>query len=214
MDKFRKKRFEMVDSQIKSRGIKDDRVLDAMRKVPRHLFVPENKREMSYSDCPLGIGEGQTISQPYIVALMTECLEIKEGDKILEIGTGSGYQTALLAELAEKVYTVERFEELSLSAERVLSGLGYDNVEFRVGDGSEGWSAWAPYDGIIVTAAAPSVPSILCGQLAEGGRMVIPVGGRGIQELMAAKKEGGKIKSRSASGCVFVPLIGKYGHKP
>jgi protein-L-isoaspartate(D-aspartate) O-methyltransferase len=212
MDKFKKKRLEMVKSQLQSRGIRDKRVLSVMSRIPRHLFAGEDMREGAYGDSPVPAGEGQTISQPYMVALMTECLRLEGSEKVLEIGTGSGYQTAILAELAERVYTVERIEKLSRSAESVLRELGYENIAFRVGDGSEGWHEHAPYDRIIVTAAAPDVPSVLAGQLSEGGRMVIPVGGRGLQELKVLKKEGGKLQSRNASGCVFVPLIGKYGH--
>ena len=203
----------MVRTQIESRGIRDNRVLSAAGRVPRELFVPENMRDRAYSDSPLPVGEGQTISQPYIVALMTECLELEGSEKVLEIGTGSGYQAALLAELAEKVYTVERVESLAASARRAIESLGYDNVEFRVGDGSEGWEEHAPYDGIMVTAGAPKVPAALTEQLAEGGRLVVPVGGRGLQDLVVIKKEGGQLKSRRVSGCVFVPLIGKYGHQ-
>lgn len=213
MDKYLKERREMVRTQLESRGVRDPRVLAAAGKVPRELFVPENMRDRAYADSPLPVGEGQTISQPYIVAFMTECLELDGTEKVLEIGTGSGYQAAMLAELAEKVYTVERVESLAASARTVIEALGYKNVEFRVGDGSEGWEEHAPYDGIMVTAGAPDVPPALTRQLAEGGRLVIPVGGRGLQDLVVMKKEDGQLSSRRVSGCVFVPLIGKYGHK-
>lgn len=213
MDKYLKERREMVRTQLESRGVRDPRVLAAAGKVPRELFVPENMRDRAYADSPLPVGEGQTISQPYIVAFMTECLELDGTEKVLEIGTGSGYQAAMLAELAEKVYTVERVGSLAASARTVIEALGYKNVEFRVGDGSEGWEEHAPYDGIMVTAGAPDVPPALTRQLAEGGRLVIPVGGRGLQDLVVMKKEDGQLSSRRVSGCVFVPLIGKYGHK-
>lgn len=203
----------MVRTQLEFRGIRDKRVLAAAGRAPRELFVPENMRDRAYSDSPLPVGEGQTISQPYIVALMTECLELEGSEKVLEIGTGSGYQAALLAELAEKVYTVERIESLAASARQAIERLGYDNVEFAVGDGSEGWEEHAPYDCIMVTAGAPEAPPALTRQLAEGGRLVVPVGGRGLQDLVVIKKEGGQLKSRKVSGCVFVPLIGKYGHQ-
>ncbi len=203
----------MARVQLKGRGIKDGRVLNAMEKVPRHRFVPAGLGREAYGDYPVPIGESQTISQPYMVALMTEHLRLKGGERVLEVGTGSGYQTAILAELAEEVYTVERIGTLSRRAEELIRELGYTNVAFRVGDGSGGWLENAPYDGIMVTAGAPRVPDVLIKQLNEGGRLVIPVGGSYSQDLTLVEKEGGKISERCISGCVFVPLIGKHGHK-
>ncbi len=201
----------MVSSQIKSRGVADKRVLSAVEKVPRHLFVPRDLADSAYEDRPLPVGEGQTASQPFIVALMSQCLELCGKEKVLEIGTGSGYQSAILAELSEMVYTVERIEKLSLGARKVIKDLGYLNVVFKVGDGSCGWEENSPYDAIIVTAAAPEAPECLVEQLAEGGRLVIPVGPRSLQELVVIKKQGGAVVRSGVSGCVFVPLIGKYG---
>ncbi len=203
----------MVSSQIKSRNVADERVLSAVEKVPRHLFVPPDLKDSAYEDRPLPVGEGQTVSQPFIVALMSQCLELAGKEKILEIGTGSGYQSAILAELSEMVYTVERIEKLSLAARKVIEELGYLNVIFKVGDGSCGWEEHAPYDAIIVTAAAPEAPECLVEQLAEGGRMVIPVGPKSLQELVVIKKQGAAVSRKEVSGCVFVPLIGKYGHE-
>ncbi len=209
---FEEKRKAMVDL-IKRRGVKDKRVLSAMLKVPRHLFVPPELVDRAYDDCPLPIGKGQTISQPYIVALMTEALEIDENSRVLEIGTGSGYQAAILAEIAKEVYTVERIPELLERARKVIESLGYDNVFFKVGDGTEGWPEYAPYDAIIVTAASPRIPEPLIEQLKVGGRLVIPVGSELTQELLKITKisEDGKTKIESLGGCVFVKLKGKYG---
>lgn len=214
MDK--KKRFEeqrktMVETQLIPRGITDKNVLDAMRKVPRHGFIPENLAESAYDDCPLPIGEGQTISQPYMVALMTECLELKGNEKVLEIGTGSGYQAAILAEVSGQVYTVERVEKLCNRAGEILEACGYTNIELKVGDGSEGWAEFSPYDGIIVTAGSPDIPQSLTEQLGEGRCLVVPVGGYYSQELVVMKKKGRKLKRRDVCGCIFVPLVGKYG---
>jgi len=214
MDKekhFEEQRNTMVETQLIPRGITDKNGLDAMRKVPRHRFIPENMRESAYDDCPLPIGEGQTISQPYMVALMTECLELKGDEKVLEIGTGSGYQAAILAEISGQVYTVERFEKLCNGAGEILKACGYANIELRVGDGSEGWAEFSPYDGIIVTAGSPDIPQSLTEQLGEGGRLVVPVGGYYSQELVIMKKKGRKLKRRDVCGCIFVPLVGKYG---
>ena len=201
----------MVQVQLVSRGITDEDVLRVMEKVPRHRFVPEDMAESAYGDHPLPIGEGQTISQPYMVALMTQCLELKGVEKVLEIGTGSGYQSAILAELASEVYTIERIEKLYDKASKVLKALGCGNIQFKVGDGSSGWSEFAPYDGIIVTAGSPDTPRVFEEQLNEGGRLVIPVGGYYSQELVVMQKTNGKLKKRDVCGCVFVPLIGKYG---
>jgi len=211
MDNFELLRNEMVDTQLIPRGISDPRVLGAFRKVPRHLFAPENIRASAYDDAALPIGEGQTISQPYMVAIMTELLKLKGNEKVLEVGTGSGYQAAILAELCRKVITIERIEKLSERAAKVLKEIGYSNLEFVVGDGTLGYSKEAPYDGIIVTAGCPEIPPPLIDQLAEGGRLVIPVGERYLQTLTIATKEKGKISIEESIGCVFVPLIGKYG---
>jgi len=212
-DKFSKQREEMVEYQLKRRGIRDPLVLEAFRSVPRHRFVEPGMVGSAYSDHPLPIGEGQTISQPYMVALMTQCLELKGGEKILEIGTGSGYQAAILARIAGEVYTIERIASLSERSRAILTELGYNNVHFRVGDGTLGWPEEAPYDGIIVTAGAPRVPEPLVEQLAEGGRLVIPVGGSWSQELLVVRKMEGEIVEQEVCGCVFVPLIGEHGWK-
>jgi len=182
-----------------------------MGEIPRHLFIPPPLRTSAYDDSALPIGDGQTISQPYMVAAMTEKLELKAGERSLEIGTGSGYQAALLAELSKKVVTVERLTALSSAAEKRLKWLGYENIIFAVGDGTEGWRAEAPYDAIIVTAACPDIPPPLVEQLKEGGRLVLPVGDRFIQTLTLVRKKTGKISVEGSFGCVFVPLIGKYG---
>ena len=201
----------MVETQLIPRGIKDPRVLAAFGKVPRHLFVPEDLQALSYDDHPLPIGSGQTISQPYMVALMSELLGLKGNEKVLEIGTGSGYQTAILAELAAKVYSVEKVPELALAAKNALLNIGYTNVEVREGDGTLGWQEYAPYDGIIVTAGAPSIPSPLVGQLADNGKLVIPVGSNFSQMLKVVSRQGGRITESDECPCVFVPLVGKYG---
>jgi protein-L-isoaspartate(D-aspartate) O-methyltransferase len=202
---------EMVETQLRPRGISDARVLSAFLRVPREAFFSDELRSFAYEDAAFPIGEGQTVSQPYMVAIMTELLKLKGDEKVLEVGTGSGYQAAILAELCKQVFTIERIGSLSESAKTRLEGLGYQNIEFAVGDGSEGYSAAAPYDGIIVTAGCPEIPSPLLDQLAEGGRLVIPVGERHLQTLMLATKEKGKIRTEGSIGCVFVPLIGKYG---
>lgn len=206
-------RERMVATQIASRGIKNKRILETMAKVPRHRFVLPEYLDSAYEDHPLPIGEGQTISQPYMVALMTECLGLKGDEKVLEVGTGSGYQAAILAELSKEVYTIERFESLAERAKKVLRDLRYENVKMIVGDGSRGLEEEAPFDGIMVTAGAPILPKSLVDQLAEGGRMVIPVGGSFSQALLLVEKEKGKVKTTSVCGCVFVPLIGEYGWK-
>lgn len=203
----------MVITQIKRRGIKNQRVLSAMLKIPRHVFVPENFRKLAYTDQPLPIGDGQTISQPYMVALMTEALDPQAQDKVLEIGTGSGYQTAILAELCNEVYTIERIPNLAIRSQNIIRELGYQNVFFKIGDGSQGWPEFAPYDKIIVTAGAPDIPEPLIQQLKEGGKMVIPVGGRWTQELKLVTKKNGDIQVENICGCVFVPLLGRYAWK-
>ena len=212
-DPFKEKREKMVKEQLIRRGIHDERVLNAMRKVPRHLFVPPDLIEEAYNDYPLPIGYGQTISQPYMVALMTEALEIKENDKVLEIGTGSGYQTAILAELCKEVYTIERILPLLERAKEILRKLGYKNIHFRAGDGTLGWPENKPYDAIIVTAGAPKIPQPLLDQLAEGGRLVIPVGDRFSQELIKVTKLEGEFIRENLGGCRFVDLIGIHGWK-
>ncbi len=213
MEEGAKERLEMVETQIKSRGIVDERVINAMSKVPRHLFVPENVRHIAYGDHPLLIGEGQTISQRYIVALMTELLALKDTDRVLEIGTGSGYQTAILAEIAKEVYTIERFPSLSKKAMELLKELGYKNIKFLIGDGTKGWPEYAPYDAIIVTAGAPSPPQPLLDQLKDGGRLVIPCGDEFSQSLYRITKRGKKFEKEDMGGCRFVKLVGEYGWK-
>lgn len=206
-------RKKMVEEQLVPRGIKDDRVLRAMRKVPRHLFLEEGLWPQAYGDFPLPIGEGQTISQPYIVALMTEAMELKGDEKALEIGTGSGYQAAILAELAERVFTVERISSLAGKARKILDELGYANVLIKVSDGTHGWKEEAPFDGIIVTAGAPDVPQTLLRQLKVGGRLVIPVGNEYSQILLKVVREDRGYKEDDLGGCRFVKLIGDHGWK-
>ncbi len=212
-DEYREKREWMVKTQIISRGIKDKRVIEAMKKVPRHLFVPKDSENEAYNDYPLPIGYGQTISQPYMVALMTEALELKGDEKVLEIGTGSGYQTAILAELAKEVYTIERIIELLKRAEDLLKKLGYKNIKFKAGDGTLGWQEYKPFSAIIVTAGAPKIPRPLIDQLEDGGRLVIPVGGRYSQELIKVTKKGDELIKENLGGCRFVDLIGIHGWK-
>ncbi|MGQ9707579.1 MAG: protein-L-isoaspartate(D-aspartate) O-methyltransferase [bacterium] len=207
VDEFWQRRRRMVEEQIAARGIKDERVLDAMLSVPRHLFVPEGFLHQAYEDYPLPIGQGQTISQPYIVAAMSAALQVAKEHKVLEIGTGSGYQTAILAELAGMVYTVEIIEELSIGARRVLSRLDYRNIRFKVGDGNEGWSEFAPYDRVLVTAAAETIPYPLVEQLIENGRMVVPVGSAGSQRLVLGVRHKQRLVQRDLMSVVFVPLV-------
>lgn len=206
-------REQMVREQLISRGIKNQRVLDAFRKVPRHMFVPPTHQISAYKDHPLPIGQGQTVSQPYMVALMTECLDLKGDEKVLEIGTGSGYQTAILAELTDTVYSIERYSPLAVRAKEVLENLGYSNIEITVGDGTLGWPEHALYDGIIVTAGAPDIPQPLFEQLNESGKLVIPVGDNFSQILQVVEKHRGKMAKENICSCVFVPLVGKYGWK-
>ena len=210
---FAQMRERMVATQIANRRIRDKRVLEVMAKVPRHKFVLPKYLDSAYQDHPLPLGEGQTISQPYMVALMTESLGLKGDEKVLEVGTGSGYQAAILAELSKEVYTIERFKSLAENAKKALGDLGYENVKVIIGDGSRGLEEEAPFDRIVVTAGAPVLPKSLADQLAEGGKMVIPVGGSFSQALLLVEKEKGKIKTTSVCGCVFVPLIGEYGWK-
>ena len=203
-------RKRMVENDIRP-AVKDERVLAAMMNVPRDCFVPDALISQAYSDYPIDIGDGQTVSQPLIVAMMTELLELKGSEKILEIGTGSGYQTAILCELCRHVYSVERITSLSNRARKTLYALSYTNFTLRIGDGTKGWDDAKPFDGIIVTAGAPVVPDELRRQLNDGGRLVIPVGGEEVQELLVIRKNGEKFEERSVSGCRFVKLIGEHG---
>jgi len=209
MTNFRTERNTMVENQIEARGIKDDYVLKAMHKVPRHIFVPETMRKYAYNDEPLPIGKGQTISQPYIVAYMTEVLELNGKDKVLEIGTGSGYQTAVLAEIAQEVYTVEIVAELSQKAQNLLDEEGYDNIYFHIGDGTYGWQKHAPYDAIMVTAAPPRIPEKLQEQLKINGRMIVPVGDT-FQELVLIVRGKSKFKKKKLLPVRFVPLVSPH----
>jgi len=207
-------RERMVKEQIIARGIKDNRVIEAIKKVPRHLFVDKIYYHQAYNDYPLPIGQDQTISQPYMVAAMTEILELKGSEKVLEVGTGSGYQTAILALLCSKVYSIERISDLTRKARLKLDKLGFRNINLVVGDGSLGWPDYAPYTGIIVTAGAPEIPNTLINQLDENGRLVIPVGDEYSQILNLVKKHKGRIYRKEFFGCTFVPLVGKIGwHK-
>jgi len=201
----------MVDSQLRRRDVRDERVLAAMERVPRHAFVPAHWQDRAYDDTPLSIGEGQTISQPYIVGYMTQLLELEGSEKVLEIGTGSGYQTAILAELADMVCTVERLPSLAAAARSLLTALGYTNIRFHVGDGTLGWPEEAPFEAILVTAGAPDVPTALQSQLADGGRLVLPVGHRHYQELVRVTRKGNRFHRHRFGGCTFVPLVGEQG---
>ena len=211
MDDFEKLRHQMVETQIIVRGISDKRVIDAMLKVPREKFVDEKFYSDAYNNHPLPIEEGQTISQPYIVALMTELLELTGNEKILEIGTGSGYQTAILAEITKEVYTIERIPSLYNKAKSMLDEVGYKNVFFFNADGTEGLKSQSPFDRIIVTAASDKIPQPLIEQLIDEGIMIIPIGDRFSQDLIVATKTKDKLKIKEKGGVVFVPLIGKYG---
>ncbi len=202
---------EMVATQVAARGVSDERVLDAMRSIPRHRFVGRGMEQSAYSDHALPIGEGQTISQPYMVALMTEALGLTGSEKVLEIGTGSGYQTAVLASLADRVFSVERVEALARRARGLLDELGFHNVSIRVGDGTIGWKEFEPYDRIIVTAGSPEIPRSLLDQLADPGILVIPVGPAAVQQLLIIERRDGRIAKRTAGGCSFVPLLGREG---
>ena len=204
-------RLQMVEGQLKSRGISDERVLKAMSKVPRHHFVPRDRAGSAYADGPIPIGKGQTVSQPYMVGIMTQCLRLKGDEKVLEIGTGSGYQSAILMELVKKLYTIERIPDLAEMAKKKLLESGYDRFDIKVADGTKGWPEEAPFDGIIVTAGAPKVPETLVGQLNEGGRLVIPVGSRFSQKLCTCVKKMDKCVKEEDIMCVFVPLIGEHG---
>ena len=205
---FTRLREAMVKRQIMDRGVNDPDVIRAMREVPRHLFVPQKNRAFSYADHPLPIGEGQTISQPYIVAFMTEALKLKPGERVLEIGTGSGYQAAVLAELINEVYSVEIIETLGIRAQKTLGALGYKNIHIKIGDGHKGWPQEAPFDAIIVTCAPEQIPRALVEQLKEGGRMIIPVGRNGaVQKLVRAVKREGRLKTEDVMLVRFVPMV-------
>ena len=204
-------RERMIEEQLVPRGISDPRVLEAMRQVPRHLFVEDAMQAHAYGDFPLPIGSGQTISQPYIVALMTEALQLKGTERVLEIGTGSGYQAAILSRLCLRVYTIERIDALVGRARRVFDRLRYHNIVSRIDDGTEGWSAEAPFDGILVTAGGPRIPDPLLAQLADPGRLVIPVGDQGVQDLQLVEKRDGGLTVRTIEQGRFVDLIGAYG---
>ena len=211
--KYNRKREEMVRSQIEARGIRDPRVLSAFRMVPRHLFVSEALREQAYGDYPLPIGEQQTISQPYIVAEMTQALELKKDDRVLEIGTGSGYQAAILAQMVYRVYTVERRRSLYMQARSLFDKLNYHNIVTKYADGTKGWQEESPFDAIVVTAGAPELPELLIHQLTKGGRLVVPVGNQHTQELIKIFWDREKIQQTNLGGCRFVKLVGEHGWK-
>ena len=206
-------RNRMVQEQLIPRGIKNPKVLDTFYKVERHKFVPRDLVESAYGDFPLAIGEGQTISQPYIVALMTEYLDLTGKERVLEIGTGSGYQTAILAQLAQQVYSIERIVSLAQRAKDLLSSLGYSNIEIMTGDGTLGWMQQAPFDRIIIIAATNRIPEPLIEQLKEGGKLIVPLGETFSQALTLAQKQNHQLSLRKICDCVFVPLVGKYGGK-
>ena len=211
MDKFERERKQMVREQIERRGLHERRLLTVLETVPRHLFVPEEYRYAAYEDGPLPIGFGQTISQPYIVALMTDFLSLKGNERVLEVGTGSGYQAAILGMLAKEVHTIEFIPELATRADKLLKELGMDNIHVHFGDGSLGWPELAPYQGILVAAAAPQVPKALLHQLEDGGRLILPVGGRGMQILEIWERNGDDFKCKTETAVAFVPLRGEQG---
>jgi len=211
--KYDRKREEMVRSQIEARGIRDSLVLSAFRKVPRHMFVSEALREQAYGDYPLPIGEQQTISQPYIVAEMTQALELSRDDRVLEIGTGSGYQAAILSQIVYRVYTIERRRTLYMQTRNLFDKLNYHNIVTKYADGTKGWQEESPFDAIVVTAGAPEMPEMLINQLAEGGRLVVPVGNQHTQELIKIYRDKAGIKQTSLGGCRFVKLVGEHGWK-
>ena len=212
-DPYSVARRRMVSEQLIPGGIRDSRVLEVMGRVRRHAFVSPGMEDQAYQDRPLPIGEGQTISQPLMVAIMTEALALQGNEKILEIGTGSGYQAAILAEMVREVCTIERIRELSITARTALYRLGYQNIKLRIGDGTMGWPEEAPFDGIVVTAGAPVIPEALKAQLADGGRLVIPVGGEELQRLDVITRRGSGFDTRSVTACRFVKLIGQDGWK-
>ena len=209
--KYKRQREEMVQRQIEARGVSDQKVLEAMRIVPRQLFVSEALRDQAYGDFPLPIGEQQTISQPFIVAEMTQALQLSENDRVLEIGTGSGYQAAILAEIAYRVFTIERIHTLLVKARQIFDKLRYHNIITRLGDGTTGWQDECPFDAIIVTAGAPRIPEKLVSQLSPGGRLVVPVGDQHSQELIKIYRDEQGIRKTNLGGCRFVKLVGEYG---
>ena len=211
--KYERQREEMVRSQIEARGIKAPEVLEAFLRVPRHLFVSEALRDQAYGDYPLPIGEQQTISQPYIVAEMTQALNLSKDDRVLEIGTGSGYQAAILAQIVYRVYTIERKRSLYLQARNLFDKLQYHNIVMKYADGTKGWQDESPFDGVIVTAGAPQIPDILIDQLGDGGRMVVPVGNQHTQELIKIFRDDQDIRQTNLGGCRFVKLVGEHGWK-
>ena len=212
--KYDRLREQMVEKQIAARGISDIRVLAAMRTVPRHLFVSEALMDQAYSDFPLPIGEQQTISQPFIVAEMTQALQLTPEDRVLEIGTGSGYQAAILAQIAYRVYTIERIHSLYVKTRRLFDKLGYHNIVTRYSDGTTGWKDESPFDAIIVTAGAPEIPAVLVNQLGIGGRMVIPVGNQHSQDLIRLVRDKNGVHQTNLGGCRFVKLVGEHGWRP
>lgn len=212
-DDYTALRGNMVKYQIEARGISDNNVLNAMRVIERHLFVPPEYARQAYEDHPLPIGEGQTISQPYIVAIMTEVLDLNKSSKVLEVGTGSGYQAAILSQICDSVYTIEIFESLGKQAHKLLKDIGYDNVKVKVGDGYEGWPEHSPFDAILATCAPTHIPQALKDQLKEGGKMVIPVGESYAQELVLLEKRNGKIEKKNIISVRFVPMINEEGKK-
>jgi protein-L-isoaspartate(D-aspartate) O-methyltransferase len=211
--KYERQREEMVRNQIEARGIKAPKVLAAFRRVPRHLFVSEALRDQAYGDYPLPIGEQQTISQPYIVAEMTQALDLGEDDRVLEIGTGSGYQAAILSQIVYRVYTIERKHSLYLQTRNLFDKLHYHNIVMKYADGTKGWQDESPFDGIIVTAGAPQIPDVLIDQLGEGGRLVVPVGNQHTQELIKIFRDDQNIQQTNLGGCRFVKLVGEHGWK-
>ncbi|MBI5560501.1 MAG: protein-L-isoaspartate(D-aspartate) O-methyltransferase [Deltaproteobacteria bacterium] len=210
-DIYERARRTMVETQIIARGVRQKEVIDAMLEVPRHLFVDDGLWGQAYSDYPLPIGEGQTISQPFMVAFMTEALKLTGTEKVLEIGTGSGYQAAVLSLVAARVFSVERIPSIATRTRKLLDKLNYSKVIIKIDDGTSGWAEESPFDAIVVTAASPEIPPTYLEQLAEGGRLVIPVGGEFVQDLLRVTKKRGKITRESLGGCRFVKLIGRYG---
>lgn len=211
IQKFSGQRRKMIEEHLIRRGIKDLAVAEAMSRIPRHLFVQESFQHQAYGDHPLPIGGNQTISQPYVVGLMTEALHLTGKERVLEIGTGSGYQTAVLAELAEQVFTIERIKSIGMAAQKRLTQLGYTNIIYKVFDGTYGWRDQGPYDAILVAASAPDIPAALIEQLKDTGRLVAPIGEKNDQNLVLLSKNGSKTTRKSLGNCTFVPLIGKFG---